>query len=97
MICFSFRAIDLVIDNAARKDMPMKHTLNFSASGQARAERLLTTAEAAQVLGLSPAFLANLRVKGGGPRFFKLGHAVRYSRGQLTEWMTGRERASTSQ
>lgn len=61
------------------------------------AERLLTTAEAAEVLGLSPAFLANMRVKGGGPCFFKLGHAVRYSREQLLEWVNGRQRASTSQ
>lgn len=60
-------------------------------------ERLLTTSEAAEFLGVSYAFLANLRVAGGGPSFFKLGRAVRYSRAELKEWMTGRERASTSQ
>jgi predicted DNA-binding transcriptional regulator AlpA len=75
----------------------MNDDLNFIAGADAPAERLLTTTEASLALGVSPAFLANLRVKGGGPRFFKLGHAVRYSREQLIEWARGRERASTSQ
>ena len=75
----------------------MNDDLNFRAGSDEQAERLLTTAEASLALGVSPAFLANLRVKGGGPRFFKLGHAVRYSREQLMEWAQGCERASTSQ
>lgn len=74
----------------------MSDHLKVLAGSEVTAERLLTTVEASQALGVSPAFLANLRVKGGGPRFFKLGHAVRYSREQLIEWAQGCERASTS-
>ncbi len=59
-------------------------------------ERLLTTSEAAELLGVSQAFLANLRVAGDGPSFFKLGRAVRYSRDQLFEWAESRSRRSTA-
>ncbi|MGB8841315.1 MAG: DNA-binding protein [Aliidongia sp.] len=58
---------------------------------------LLFTAEAAAVLGLSARTLEALRLKGGGPMFVQLArNAVRYRRGRLDEWVSARERRSTS-
>ena len=48
---------------------------------------LLTTAHASQVTGLRPGTLANLRSAGKGPRFVRLGSAVRYLAGDLADWI----------
>lgn len=58
---------------------------------------MLTTAQAAVVLGLSPRTLEQLRVKGGGVPYYALGRrAVRYKRVDLTAWLDSRRRKSTS-
>ena len=58
---------------------------------------MLTTAQAAGVLGLSARTLEQLRVKGGGPPHFALGRrAVRYRRSDLDAWLDARRRKSTS-
>ena len=58
---------------------------------------LLTTAQAAAILSLSPRTLEQLRVKGGGPPYFALGkRAVRYRRRDLDAWLYARRRKSTS-
>jgi hypothetical protein len=63
-------------------------------------EGLLTTAEAARVLRLSPRTLERLRVQGTGPRFLKLGSGVRarvlYDPLDLRAWIE-RRYASTSE
>ncbi|HEY3496220.1 MAG TPA: helix-turn-helix domain-containing protein [Polyangiaceae bacterium] len=46
----------------------------------ASAPEYLTTREAAALLGVSVRTLAALRAAGKGPRFVRLGHAVRYPR-----------------
>lgn len=48
---------------------------------------LLTTFEAARLLGISPGTLANWRSKGRGPVFVKLGAAVRYWQRDLAEFV----------
>lgn len=48
---------------------------------------MLTTQEAAQYLGLAPATLNKWRVYKTGPRFFKLGRAVRYRRDDLDAYL----------
>ena len=58
--------------------------------------RLLTTTQAADLLGLSPRTLESLRLRGGGPRFAKLPHAVRYRPEDLAEWIEAGLRTSTS-
>ncbi len=50
-------------------------------------ENLLTTAEAAEIVRLSQAHLEKMRVYGRGPRFVRLGHAVRYRRADLAIWV----------
>jgi predicted DNA-binding transcriptional regulator AlpA len=58
----------------------------------------LTTAEAAQYLGLSPKTLGNLRTIGGGPRYIKYSHrAVRYQKADLDAWIDSRRVGSTSE
>lgn len=56
----------------------------------------LTPLEAAEYLRSSVSTLAKLRVYGGGPRFTRLGRAVRYSRAELDAYMAARISRSTS-
>lgn len=57
---------------------------------------VLDTQAAAAYLQVSPALMEYYRVRGGGPRYSKLGRLVRYRRAALEEWLKERERASTS-
>ena len=58
--------------------------------------KVLNTHEAAAVIGLSASLLNKLRCHGGGPRYIKLGRAVRYDAADLHEWITCRKRAHTN-
>lgn len=60
-------------------------------------DKLLSCAEAADFLTLSMSTLNKYRVHGGGPRFLKLGRAVRYARSDLEAWIDQSRRASTSE
>jgi predicted DNA-binding transcriptional regulator AlpA len=52
-------------------------------------DRLLTPAEAAQLLGVSEGALAQWRFRRMGPAYTKLNErAVRYSHEQLEEWVS---------
>jgi predicted DNA-binding transcriptional regulator AlpA len=53
--------------------------------------------QAAERTGLSAKTLNNLRSIGGGPRFLKLGRAVRYSEAELEAWLSARVIGSTSE
>ncbi len=55
-----------------------------------------STPLAADYLGLSPATLETLRIRGGGPTFSKLGRRVVYQREDLDAWLAERRRQSTS-
>jgi predicted DNA-binding transcriptional regulator AlpA len=60
-------------------------------------ERLLTAKDAADVLRLSPSWLAKARMRGEGPPFLKIGRSVRYGEGALRQWTKSRLRYSTSE
>ncbi len=76
---------------AASVEQPSAHPLSD------HPQAMLTTTQAAGVLGLSPRTLEQLRVKGGGPEYFALGkRAVRYRCHALESWLAGRRRVSTS-
>ena len=66
-----------------------------SPSSSADAE-LLTNAEAAAFVRLSPRTLEKFRVLGGGPRYKKLGARVRYSVEDLRSWLESRTFEMTS-
>jgi len=57
---------------------------------------LLTNAEAAAFVRLSPRTLEKFRVLGGGPRYKKLGARVRYSVEDLRAWLASRTFEMTS-
>lgn len=48
---------------------------------------LLTTAEAAQVLGVQPQSLAVWRLRGENLPFIKVGRLVRYRRSDVEKWL----------
>jgi len=66
------------------------------ASATENEDDLLTPGDLADELGLRPATLADWRCTGRGPRFEKLGKAVRYRRGDVRRWRTEQVRRSTS-
>ncbi len=59
--------------------------------------QFLNTPKAAEYVGLRPCTLEAWRCYGGGPRFVKLGRAVRYRLDDLDDWVESRVRDNTSQ
>lgn len=57
---------------------------------------LVTEHEASVILGLSVRTLQKWRLQGNGPRFVKLGHAVRYDPAELEHYIDHARRRSTS-
>ena len=55
----------------------------------------LTTKQAARLLGLSVSTLNKWRCYGTGPRFLKLGRAVRYRRPDLDAFISDRQAVNT--
>ena len=74
----------------------MDTSMTPSDTGHGGPDDMLTTAEAAKVVGLSPRSLERYRVTGEGPLYYKLGRRVLYRRGDLVTWMRERVRRSTS-
>ena len=64
---------------------------------QAAIEQGLNTNDAAQVLDCAPATLAKKRVKGGGPRYVKVGARVIYMPSDLLDYISENRRETTSQ
>jgi len=60
-------------------------------------ERLLTARDAANLLRLSPSWLAKARMRGDGPRYVKLGRSIRYTETGILQWMRSCQRFSTSE
>ena len=59
--------------------------------------KLLTTAEAAELVGIAAITLTVWRQRGTGPEFLKLGRVVRYKEAKILEWMDAQARTNTSQ
>jgi predicted DNA-binding transcriptional regulator AlpA len=58
-------------------------------------DRLVTSPEAAEILRVSTSFLAKERMKGSGPRYVKVGRAVRYAISALADYVAQRSVGST--
>lgn len=56
----------------------------------------LSADQAAEILGTTAARLADLRWKGGGPKFCKIGRRVIYLRSDLQAFLDERRRSSTA-
>lgn len=57
---------------------------------------LLTTEQAAMILGTRPGTLAMWRVTGDGPKFIKIGRKVRYLEADISQWLESRRFDSTA-
>jgi predicted DNA-binding transcriptional regulator AlpA len=60
-------------------------------------KKLLTTREAAELLGHGVQTLCNWRVQGCGPRFVKFGHRVGYREEDIDAFVARNIRTSTSE
>ena len=58
--------------------------------------RVISTIEAARIVGLSESTLAKLRLNGNGPVYCKLGRRVVYRLVDLDEWLQSRTTRDTS-
>jgi predicted DNA-binding transcriptional regulator AlpA len=58
---------------------------------------LLYPRDAAKILNVSLSWLAKARLSGDGPRYVKIGRAVRYPESSLRKYIKGRMRGSTSE
>lgn len=58
---------------------------------------LLDTEQAAAHIGFAPNSLEKMRTYGTGPKFVKIGRAVRYRPEDLAEYIDARVRTSTSE
>lgn len=60
-------------------------------------EHLLSTPTVAEITGLSQVTLRRWRMTGGGPRFVRLGRAVRYRSDDVNAFVEARTFRSTSE
>jgi predicted DNA-binding transcriptional regulator AlpA len=58
--------------------------------------KVVTTVEAARLVGLSMSTLAKLRLNGNGPLYIKLGRRVVYRVTDLDQWLQSRTARDTS-
>jgi predicted DNA-binding transcriptional regulator AlpA len=58
---------------------------------------LLHSRDAAKMLGVSISWLAKSRLRGDGPRYVKIGRAVRYPESSIREYIKSRMRGATSE
>lgn len=59
-------------------------------------DKLLSTTEAADRLGVSVSFLNKARCTGDGPPFVKIGARVSYDPADLAAWLAGQKRTTTA-
>ena len=61
-------------------------------------DRLVSEAEAAELLGYTPRALQNWRVRGGGPEYIRVSaRSIRYRRRELLAWSDARTCRTTSE
>ena len=69
----------------------------MSAPAKNEIDPLLHPAHVAKLLNVSSSWLAKSRLNGTGPRFTKIGRAVRYTTSAVREYVLSRQRLSTSE
>ena len=58
---------------------------------------LLTPEQAAKYLGFTEGWLAKLRMRGGGPKWIRLGRKCRYTLADLEAWISAHRVSNTSE
>lgn len=59
--------------------------------------QLMTEKEAAELICYTQRALQNWRLRGGGPKYVKIGRSVRYQRSDVLEFIEERKRVHISQ
>lgn len=59
--------------------------------------KLVNERELAEIFGIACSWLQILRIKGGGPPFYKIGGAVRYNLADVEKWLDQRKCQNTSE
>lgn len=80
-----------------REGRKLRAKSNPAAKSSTPSGRMLTELEASEFLKISRRTLQAWRLKGGGPKFCSFGRAVRYCETDISQWIEGCKRASTSQ
>lgn len=70
---------------------------NFTQATPTTLSQNLTTAQTAEVLGIKKETLGQMRWRGTGPVFLKIGRCVRYRVSDLEDYMKGRTFSSTTE
>jgi predicted DNA-binding transcriptional regulator AlpA len=66
-------------------------------TGNHQQSQLITTAQAATIVRLSPNTLDKMRVTGRGPKYLKVGRRVFYRPEDLDAWLNSNAHSSTSE
>ncbi|WP_253904349.1 helix-turn-helix domain-containing protein [Arthrobacter sp. Br18] len=74
-----------------------KNDASPSESADAMSTELLTPAQLSEMLGKPERSLAQWRYLGIGPRFVKIGRAVRYRDADVTSWLEAQTRQRTGE
>ncbi|WP_371873162.1 helix-turn-helix transcriptional regulator [Geomonas limicola] len=53
--------------------------------------------DVAEMLGMTESWVEQIRLRGGGPVYHKIGKSVRYRIEDVLAWIDGQKRCSTSQ
>jgi len=72
-------------------------TNEIESAEQGPQRQILNTTQAAARIGCCNSTLEKYRVSGGGPKYFKIGKAVRYGDDHIDSWLEARLRQSTSE
>jgi predicted DNA-binding transcriptional regulator AlpA len=59
-------------------------------------QELIDTKTAARLLSFAPNTLSNWRIRGGGPRYIRIGRRVRYAQADLRTWLDAQTRCSNT-
>jgi predicted DNA-binding transcriptional regulator AlpA len=74
----------------------LKSVLDKSKANQAGLPEWMSPPTVAGYTDSSVSTLAKLRLRGGGPRFCRIGRAIRYRRSDVDDWLASTGRRSTS-
>lgn len=94
---YEARMIDRAPKQTVASESEQRADTNATAASASDELLWVNAKEAARRLGLSKSYLAQLRTKGGGPRFRRFGRAVRYQIKDLNEWAASKTQSSTSE
>ncbi len=68
-----------------------------AATSNASGNALMTSEQAAKYLGFTDGWLAKLRMRGGGPKYIRLGRKCRYAPADLDTWLAAHRVSNTSE